>query len=145
MDYIACQTPPSTGFFRQEYWSGMPFPTWGDISNLGIKPASSELAGGFFITKPRGKPTRKLRFRKTQVMGLVRIKWGLDPILVQCFFPQHQAASYLATFPVIIRSLSQTLICIIHWCFHEGQSLIISACSQNGKEIPGNPFLLLWI
>ena len=36
----------STGFSRQEYWSGLPFPTPGDLSNPGIKPTSPPLAGG---------------------------------------------------------------------------------------------------
>ena len=38
------------------YWSGLPFPSLGDPPNLGIKPASPALAGGFFITEPSGKP-----------------------------------------------------------------------------------------
>ena len=39
------------GFFRQEYWSGLPFPTPGDLSNPGVKPTSfvsPALAGRFF-------------------------------------------------------------------------------------------------
>ena len=35
---IACQAPPSMGFFRQEYWSGLPCPPPGDLSNSGIEP-----------------------------------------------------------------------------------------------------------
>ena len=41
------------GFSRQEYWSGLPFPTPGDLPNPGIEPmslASPTLAGGFFPT-----------------------------------------------------------------------------------------------
>ena len=41
------------GFSRQEYWSGLPFPTPGDLSNPGIEPTSltsPALAGGFFTT-----------------------------------------------------------------------------------------------
>ena len=34
------QTPLSMGFFRQEYWSGLPFPTPGDLPDPGIKPMS---------------------------------------------------------------------------------------------------------
>jgi len=37
------------GFFRQEYWSGLPVPFPGDLPDPGIEPASSALAGGFFI------------------------------------------------------------------------------------------------
>ena len=47
------QAPPSMGFSRQEYWSGLPWlPTW-DLSDAGIKPVSLKsptLAGGFFTT-----------------------------------------------------------------------------------------------
>ena len=51
------QAPLSRGFFGQEYWSGLPFPSPGDLPNPGIKPACiSCLAGGFFITEPPGKP-----------------------------------------------------------------------------------------
>ena len=37
-------------FSRQGYWSGLPFPSPGDLSNPGIEPTSPALAGGFFIT-----------------------------------------------------------------------------------------------
>ena len=35
---VAYQVPPSTGFSRQEYWSGLPFPSPGDLANPGIEP-----------------------------------------------------------------------------------------------------------
>ena len=35
---VACQAPLSMGFSRQEYWSGLPFPSLGDLPNPGIKP-----------------------------------------------------------------------------------------------------------
>ena len=40
---IAHQTPLSTGFSRQEYWSGLLFPSPGDLPNLGIEPRSPAL------------------------------------------------------------------------------------------------------
>ena len=55
---VACQAPLSMGFSRQEYWSGLPCPTPGDLPDPGIKPvslASPALAGGFFTTEPPGK------------------------------------------------------------------------------------------
>jgi len=55
MDY-SCQAPLSTGFPRQEYWSGLPFPSPGDLSDPEIEPTSPVLAGGFFTTEPPGKP-----------------------------------------------------------------------------------------
>ena len=53
---VACQDPLFLGFFRQEYWSGLPFPSSGYLPDPGIEPASPELAGGFFTTEPPGKP-----------------------------------------------------------------------------------------
>ena len=49
----ACQAPLSMGLSRQEYWSGLPFPSPGDLPNPGIKPLSllsPALAGRFFTT-----------------------------------------------------------------------------------------------
>ena len=53
MYYIACQDPLSMGFSRQEYCSGLPCPSPGDLPNPGIEPrslTSPALAGGFFTT-----------------------------------------------------------------------------------------------
>ena len=51
---VAHQASLSLGFPRQEYWSGLPFPTPGDLPDPGIKPTSLESAalapGGFFTT-----------------------------------------------------------------------------------------------
>ena len=50
----AYQAPPSMGFSRQEYWSGLPCPPPGDLPDPGIKPASimsPALEGGFFTTR----------------------------------------------------------------------------------------------
>ena len=58
MDYIACQAPLSMEFFRQEYWSGLPFSSPGNLPDPGIEPmslASPVLAGGFFTPEPPGK------------------------------------------------------------------------------------------
>ena len=52
---IALQSPPRMEFLRQEYWSGLPFPSPGDLPDTGIEPASPALAGGFFSPEPPGK------------------------------------------------------------------------------------------
>ena len=57
--FIARQAPLSMEFSRQEYWSGLPFPTARDLPDPGIEPmslASPVLAGGFFTAAPAGKP-----------------------------------------------------------------------------------------
>ena len=50
---VARQAPRSMGFSRQEYWSGLPFPSPGDLPDPGIEPA---LASRFFTAEPPGKP-----------------------------------------------------------------------------------------
>ena len=52
----ARQASLSTGFSRQEYWGGLPFPSLGDLPDPGIEHKSSALAGGFFTTEPWESP-----------------------------------------------------------------------------------------
>ena len=53
---VARQAPLSVRFPRQEYWSGLPFPSPVNLPNPGIKLMFSALAGEFFTTEPLGKP-----------------------------------------------------------------------------------------
>ena len=50
------QAPLSTGFSRQEYWSGLPLPSPGDLPDPKIEPASPALTGEFFTIEPPGNP-----------------------------------------------------------------------------------------
>ena len=57
---VAHQASLSVGFSRQEYWSGLPFPSPGDLPDPGIKtpsPVPPALAGRFFTTEPPGNIT----------------------------------------------------------------------------------------
>ena len=53
---VAHQAPPSMGFSRQEYWSGLPFPSPGDLPDPGIEPRSPALQGDALTSEPPGKP-----------------------------------------------------------------------------------------
>ena len=55
----AYQAPPSMGFSRQEYWSGLPFPSLGDLPDSGIKPRSSALQTDSLPSGPPRKPQIK--------------------------------------------------------------------------------------
>ena len=44
------------GFFRQEYWSGLPFPPPGDLPNPGIEPTCPTLQVDSLLSEPPGKP-----------------------------------------------------------------------------------------
>ena len=61
---ITHQAPLSMGFSRQEYWSGLPFSSSGDLPNPGIEPQFPALAGRFFTTEPLGKPIALLVVEK---------------------------------------------------------------------------------
>ena len=66
---IDCSLPGSSvhGISQQEYWSGFPFLTSGDLPDPGIEPASPELAGRFFTTEPPRKPGVSLLLFKTKI------------------------------------------------------------------------------
>ena len=65
---IGHQAPLSMGFPRQEHWSGLLFPSPGDLPHPGIEPASlesPELAGRFFTPEPPGKPKDILKWNNS--------------------------------------------------------------------------------
>ena len=53
---VTYQAPWSTGFSRQEYWSGLPFRAPGDLPNPGMDPESPALQTGALPSEPLGKP-----------------------------------------------------------------------------------------
>ena len=64
---VAYQAPPSMGFSRQEYWSGLPFPSPGDLPNPGIKPGSPVLQTDALPSEPPGKSKRQIIINYKQV------------------------------------------------------------------------------
>ena len=52
---VAHQAPLSMGFSKQEYWSGLPFPSPGDLPNPGIEPRSPALQTDTLSSEPPGK------------------------------------------------------------------------------------------
>ena len=48
---VACQDPLSVGFSRQEYWSGLPFPSPEDLSDPGIEPGSLSLQADSLLSE----------------------------------------------------------------------------------------------
>ena len=75
---MACQAPLSVEFFRQEYWSGLPFPSPGNLPDPRIKPkspVSPALAGGFF--NPRA--TWEAFVIETWWIQILHVGWSKDP------------------------------------------------------------------
>ena len=56
---VAYQASPSMGFSRQEYWSGLPFPSPGDLPDPGIEPGSPTLKADALSSEPPGKCSRR--------------------------------------------------------------------------------------
>ena len=75
---VACQTPLSMGFSRQEYWSRLSCPPPGDIPDPGMETPSlaSLIAGRFFSAEPPGKPTWFYRSTTTQEEAFSNL-WSL--------------------------------------------------------------------
>ena len=89
---IACQAPLSMEFFRLEYWSGLPFPSPGDLPNPGIESGSPALSADSLPSEPPGKPLRcfwllvfkKKKKKKTGLnkrgKGEIQRKNSMDPV-----------------------------------------------------------------
>ena len=91
MDCIACQAPLSMGFSRQEYWSGLPFPSPGDLPDTEIKLTSfmsPALAGRFFATSAAHEIKRHLLFGR-------KVMTNLDSIL------KNRDISLLTKVPIV--------------------------------------------
>ena len=77
MDYIACQAPLSMGFSRQEYRSGLPFPSPGDLPHTGTEPGSSPLQADSLLSEPLGKPVTVLG--QVSLVGSLCLTQGASP------------------------------------------------------------------
>ena len=62
---VAYEIPSSMGFSRQEYWSGLSFPSPGDLPNPRIEPRSPALQADALTSEPPGKPVRMAAIQKS--------------------------------------------------------------------------------
>ena len=98
------------GFSRQEYWSGLPFPSPGDLPDPGIKPMSLALAGRFFTSEPPGKPK----------------SCGEDPCLKHCY-EGNETGGFLTALNLHFSRINvcsvsielSSLVCRTIWYFHQ--------------------------
>ena len=79
---VAHQALLSMGFSRQEYWSGLPFPSSGDLPSPGIEPASPALANRFFTTEPLGKPNTIYTVTINQLLHIIGINFTLKYLMM---------------------------------------------------------------
>ena len=75
---VAYQAPQSMEFSRQEYWSGLPFPSSGDLPDPGIEPGSPALQADALPSEPPGKPQARRRLNN-KLLGKCELVPGPIP------------------------------------------------------------------
>ena len=155
--YVAYQDPQSLGFSRQEYWSGLPFPSPGDLPDPGIEPISlmSPALAGEFFTATWKSWVRKIPWRR---------EWQPTPV----FLPgKSQGLRSLAGYSswgrkeldateqlILLLSLSFHYLSLMDWLYREVRhekpwnfnSLIIYQHPSDEFPKPKSPecFILFW-
>ena len=76
----SCLAPLSIGFSRQEYWSGLPFPSPGHLPNPGIEPNSPTLQADSSLSGPPGK-SRAILATQQKAKGFIRDSLEAQPRL----------------------------------------------------------------
>ena len=85
---VARQAPLSMGFSRQEYWSGLPFPSLGDLPEPGIEPGSPTLQADALPSEPPGNS------RFSQIHVSININSNIEPIRKP---PSNTLSIYICT------------------------------------------------
>ena len=104
---VVYQASLSMGFSRQEYWSGLPFPSPGDLPDPGIEPMSPALQADalpsdpFFTSEPPGMLPLVVRIR--QSMHLRKIPWLAPPVVASDWSP------------TMFTQKPDSVICAYHW------------------------------
>ena len=85
---VAHQGPLSVGFLRQDYWSGLPFPSLEDLPDLGIEPESPALQADSLLMSHWRSPSLKRNMYKTETIissYCIGLLWGINEIIhVKC-------------------------------------------------------------
>ena len=108
---VAHHAPLSMGFSRQEYWSGLPFPSPGDLPHLGMEPRSPALQADSLPFEPPGKPRascqmpplefdsrkcisiKSFQFFLSSSVNTVSILFDTDCIYFRCAMCSEEAAT----------------------------------------------------
>ena len=118
MDFVTRQAHLSMGFSRQEYWSGLPCPSPGNLPNPGNKPVSPvypALLANSLLLKPLGKPISCLHFSKEN-------KWSATP----CPFTFQLSIFFVAAFISCLVFFARVDVC---FCF----AIILVEFSEDTK------------
>ena len=98
---VACQAPLSIGFPRQEYWSGLPFPSPGDLPDPEIESRSLALQADSLLTDLQGNPIQSMGLDNSIISircyGIIQIFYCSKNLLCSALssFPFHPLASQI--------------------------------------------------
>ena len=101
---LASQAPLSVGFSRQEYWSGLPFLSPGDLPDPGIEPRSPALQEDSLLCEPPGKPYSELNKGPVE---LSQLPWGFMSLFFDCI--HIQVCLYMMKYSVGLQKQSNCL------------------------------------
>ena len=123
---VGHQVPPSVGFPRQEYWSGLPFPSSGYLPDPGIEPESPTLRADTLTSEPPGKPNMVII--QDNYSNLTRV------MVTKCVSQFFEAAQWMFN----------TIIVIVSIPYSQKPSLFINISSLTwGKKHPDNFSMLV--
>ena len=135
---VALQAPLSIGFSRQEYWSGLPFPSPGDFPHPGIKPLSSAFRAYSLPSEPPGKPTELLKqFKYFMATGQGDLSFLLTkqmvlPVGLRCLQSRAQRSSP--------RNRGPLLVFLPNWlcfgCTGSFSPFIVESCWLENYSLP---------
>ena len=121
---VAYQGPPSMGFSRQEYWSGLSFPSPGDLPDPGMEPRSPALQTDTLLSEPLGKPLLHIK---------LRIKTSLQIIFIfhdTCIFSKNINRNSIFNFICLLLNTFESVL--MRWMKLE--PIIQSEVSQKEKH-----------
>ena len=128
---VALQAPLSIGFSRQEYWSGLPFPTPGHLPDPGIEPSSlvsPVLAGGFFTTEPP---------RSDSILSLVGHRVSGTPLQYSCLENPMDGGAWWAAVHGVARSRTRLSNFTFTFHFHALEKEMATHSNVLAWRIPG--------
>ena len=117
---VSYKAPLSMEFSRQEYWSGLPFPSPGDLPDPGIEPRSPALQADALPSEPPGKPQGKTCHIWKKKWGGMRVRiycsklwlsWPSQLLQLLCQYPHHFQC---LLFFVVLFSSSVVSDCLRH-------------------------------
>ena len=104
---VVYQAPLSMGFSRQEYWSGLPFPSPGDLPNLGIEPRSPALLADALLSELGKEPACQCRWRKRHGSGTAPGGGHGNTLQYSCLEKPMDRGAWWATVHGVAKSQTQ--------------------------------------